>query len=86
MHAHIHMPPNLGFASCGCSLIAGLKEESSSGSRDPAPQGSTEVSMMDQTVLNLVHTQLGGERHKEIKRQKSGHERKARFVLELEER
>ena len=68
MHAHIHMPPNLGLASCGCSLIAGLKEESSSGSRDPVPQGEYRgLNDGSNSPQSGPYTTLG-ERHKEIKR------------------
>ena len=44
------------FGACFVRLlmVAGLKEESSSGWPDLSA-GSTEVSKVDQTVLNLVH-------------------------------
>lgn len=75
------------FGACFVRLlmVAGLKEESSSGSRDLFPQGGPRSQRwIKQSSIWPIHN--FGERHKEIKRQKSGHERKARLVLELEER
>jgi hypothetical protein len=66
-------------------MVAGLKEESSSGWPDLSA-GSTEVSKGGSNGPQSGPCIAWGERHKEIKRQKSSHERKARIVLELEER